>query len=294
MALKKYVVFDIGGTFVKYGVCDSDFNILKKDKVAFDAIHKDCKNELTQLVGNKIVELEKEFNTKFAGVGISTAGDIDPNTTLVIGACPNHNNYAGTIWKEKLQPFTNAPIVVENDANIAALGESVKGEMKGVKNAVMITLGTCIGCGIMINGEIFKGPSGCGANAGYLNVFGRRWGTFFSAIGTTRLLKEMKNIEGVAPIDIITKPEYSDVAEYWYQGLSAGIANLILILSPSKFIIGGGIVESKKVDLDKIKHYVAQYLMEEHFFKAVDIELSNYGNDSALFGCVELLNRTTK
>ncbi len=97
MTLKKYVVFDIGGTFVKYGVCDSDFNILKKDKVAFDAIHKDCKNELTQLVGNKIVELEKEFNTKFAGVGISTAGDIDPQTTLVIGACPNHNNYAGTI-----------------------------------------------------------------------------------------------------------------------------------------------------------------------------------------------------
>ncbi len=97
MALKQYVVFDIGGTFTKYAVCDSEFNILKKDKFAFEALKKDCHKELTKLVGEKIVELEKEFNTKFAGVGISTAGDIDPKTTLVIGACPNHHNYAGTV-----------------------------------------------------------------------------------------------------------------------------------------------------------------------------------------------------
>ena len=293
MAAKKYIVFDIGGTFTKFAVCDSDFNILKKGKAPFEALKHDCNKELTKLVGEKILELEKEFDTKFDGIGISTAGDIDPQTTLVIGACPNHKNYAGTIWKDALKPYSNAPVVVENDANIAALGESVKGEMKGVKDAVMITLGTCIGCGIMIDGEIFKGPSGCGANAGYLRVFGKRWGTWFSTIGLSRLLEQMKGIKGVEPIDILTNPKYSGVTEYWYQGLSAGIANLILILSPTKFIIGGGIVESKKVDLNKIKHYVSKYLIEEHFFKAVDIQLSNYGNDSALFGCVELLNRTT-
>ncbi len=209
----------------------------------------------------------------------------------MIGACPNHHNYAGTIWREALKPYSSVPVVVENDANIAALGESVKGEMQGVKNAVMITLGTCIGCGIIIDGEIFKGPSGCGANAGYLNVFGRRWGTYFSTIGITRLLKEMKGVEIKEPIDILLNKEYADVVDYWYEGLAAGIANLILILSPTKFVIGGGIVESKKVDLDIIKSKVKRILVEDHFYKACDIQISNYGNESALFGCVELLNK---
>lgn len=292
MANKNYVVFDIGGTFIKYAVADENFNIIKKDKIPFNAMQEDCKANLTKLVGETIVNLEKEYQLTFDGIGVSTAGDINPDTTLVIGACPNHNNYAGTIWKDALKPYSSAPVVVENDANIAALGESVKGEMQGVKNAVMITLGTCIGCGIIIDGEIFKGPSGCGANAGYLNIYGKRWGTYFSTIGLTRLLKEQYNEEGVEPIDILTSGKYEDLVDYWYHGLSAGIANLILILSPTKFVIGGGIVESKKIDLARIKKYVAEFLMEEHFFKAVDIQISNYGNDSAIYGCVQLLNDT--
>lgn len=290
MNTKKYIVFDIGGTFVKYAVVDSSFKIIMKDKFPFEAMKRDCKKEMIPLIGKTITDLEKKYG-KVDGIGISTAGDIDPNTTLVIGACPNHNNYAGTIFKDVLKPYTSAPLVVENDANIAALGESVNGDLKGIKDAVMITLGTGIGCGIIIDGKIFKGPSGCGANVGYLNILGKKWENYFSAIGLTRLLKEMKGVEIKEPIDILLNKEYADVVDYWYEGLAAGIANLILILSPTKFVIGGGIVESKKVDLDIIKSKVKRILVEDHFYKACDIQISNYGNESALFGCVELLNK---
>ncbi len=173
MNTKKYIVFDIGGTFVKYAVVDSSFKIIMKDKFPFEAMKRDCKKEMIPLIGKTITDLEKKYG-KVDGIGISTAGDIDPNTTLVIGACPNHNNYAGTIFKDVLKPYTSAPLVVENDANIAALGESVNGDLKGIKDAVMITLGTGIGCGIIIDGKIFKGPSGCGANVGYLNILGKK------------------------------------------------------------------------------------------------------------------------
>ena len=289
MNSKKYIIFDIGGTFVKYAIADSNFNILLKDKFPFDAINRDCKKEMIPLIGQKIEQLQAQHG-KFDGIGISTAGDIDPETTLVIGACPNHNNYAGTVYKEVLKPYSDAPIVVENDANIAALGESVKGALKGVKDAVMITLGTGIGCGIIIDGKIFKGPSGCGANVGYLNILGKKWETFFSAIGLTRLLKEMKGVDVKEPIDILLNKEYTDVVDYWYEGLAAGIANLILILSPTKLVIGGGIVESKKVNLDTIKSKVKRILVEDHFYKACDIQISNFGNESAIYGCIELLN----
>lgn len=284
----KYIVFDIGGTFIKYAVVDSKYKILLKDKFPFDAINQNCKVEMMKKIGEKALELQKKFDY-ISGIGVSTAGDVDPKSTVIIGSVPNHKNYMGVNFKKELSKYINLPLVIDNDANIAVLGESVMGQLKGVKNAVMITLGTDIGCGIIIDGNIFKSSSGCAANAGYLNVLGRRFGTYFSAIGLKRLLKEIHNKEE-EPANILSNKKYQDVVEYWYKGLSIGISNIISILSPEKFIIGGGLSESKLIDIKKIKKIVHATLIENHLSKACKIELSKHGNESALFGCVKLLN----
>ena len=288
--MNKYIVFDIGGTFIKYAVIDEKFNILKKDKFLFDAINRDCKNEMIKEIGEISKKLIIEYD-KIVGIGVSTAGDVDPHTTKIIGSVPNHNKYIGTNFKEELLKYIDLPLVIDNDANIAILGEYVNGQLKGYKNAVMITLGTDIGCGILIDGKVFTGESGCAANAGYLNILGRRWGTYFSAIGLKRLIKEIKNIENLEPIDILLDNNHQDIANYWYEGLAIGIANIIALLSPKKFVIGGGLSESKKIDVDKIKKIVHKHLIEKHISNACEIELSTSGNEAAFFGCVELLNR---
>ena len=97
---KTYVTFDIGGTFIKWAVATSDFNILKNGKFPFDALNKSCKQEMIKEIGLQIKELMKEF-PNIEGVGVSTAGDVDPNTTEVIGSTPNHKDYTGTNFKEE-------------------------------------------------------------------------------------------------------------------------------------------------------------------------------------------------
>lgn len=284
----KYIIFDIGGTFIKYAVVDSDYKILLKDKFPFDAINENCKVKMIKLIGEKAIELKKDYEN-VVGIGVSTAGDVDPNTTTIIGSVPNHKNYKGVNFKKELSKYIDLPLVIDNDANIAVLGEFVKGQLKNTKNSAMITLGTDIGCGIIINEEVFKSNSGCAANAGYMNVLDRRFGTYFSAIGLKRLLKEFKNIEE-KPQDILPNKKYSEVVDYWYKGLSIGIANIIAILSPEKLIIGGGLSESKMIDIKKIKKIVSSVLIEKHIINSCKIELSNNGNESALYGCVKLLN----
>ncbi len=287
--IKTYITFDIGGTFIKWAVVTSDFKILKNGKFPFDALNRDCKSEMIGEIGKKINDLIVEFNN-IEGIGISTAGDVDPKTTEIIGCTPNHKNYTGVIFKEELSKYTDLPLVIDNDANCAILGESVRGQLIGVENAVMITLGTDIGTGILIDKKVFTSLSGCAANAGYLNILGRRWGTYFSSIGLLRLAKEMKNADVKEPIEVLNNREFEEVSNYWYEGLSIGIANIIAILSPRMFVIGGGISESGAIDLNKIQSIVNKTLIEKHLINACKIELSTHGNHSAIYGCVQLLN----
>ena len=291
---KKYITFDIGGTFIKWAVVTSKFEILKNGKFPFDGKNTDCKKEMLKAIGLQAKQLNDEFNNKIEGIGVSTAGDVDPKTTEIIGSVPNHKNYLGVNFKKELSKYIDLPLVIDNDANCAILGEYVKGQLKDEKDAVMITLGTDIGTGILIDGKIYTGYKGCAANSGYLNVLGRRWGTYFSAIGLKRLAKELKNIEVSEPVQVLESKELQEVSDYWYEGLGIGIANIISILSPKKFIIGGGLSESGKIDLKKIQSIVNKNLIENHLIEATKIELSTYGNYSAIYGCVELLNKKNK
>lgn len=285
---KIYLTFDIGGTFIKWAIANSDFEILENGKFPFDAMNKNCKKEMIKEIGQKAIELNNKY--KIEGIAVSTAGDVNSETTEIIGATPNHKNYTGTNFKKELSKYIDLPFAIGNDANLAVLGESVKGQLKDVNDGVMITLGTDIGSGIVINKKLFEGFTGCAANAGYLNVLGRRFGTYFSAIGLVRLVKEMKNITIKEPVDILNDKKLSDICDYWYKGLSYGIANIITLLCPQKIILGGGLSESGKVDLKKIKKYVNEVLIEKHLINACKIEISKHGNYSAIYGCVKLLN----
>lgn len=286
----KYIIYDIGGTFIKWAIVDNEYNIIEKNKFPFNCKNKDCKNELIPIIGKQIIEFQNKFKN-IKGIGISTAGDVNRKTTEILGSTPNHKNYTGINFKNELSKYTSLELVVDNDANCAILGETTNGLLKNIDVAILITLGTDIGGGIIINNDVYRGWLGTAGEVGYMNVLGKRWGTYFSAIGLSRIVKEKYNKE-IDPNDILKNDkEFEQEINFWYQGLSIGIANLISLFNPKKIIIGGGLSESKLINLNKINEIKNKILIENHLINSCQIELSSNGNDSAIYGCVKLLNQ---
>ncbi|BAC44756.1 ROK family-glucose kinase or transcriptional regulator [Malacoplasma penetrans HF-2] len=288
---KKYIIYDIGGTYIKWAIATSDYQIIEKNKFAFDCANRDCKTELMDAIGKQIVEFVNKY-PDICGIGISTAGDVDTNTTEIIGSAPNHKNYAKTNIKEALSQYTQLPIAIDNDANCAILGEHTKGILQNTDNAILITLGTDIGGGILINGNVYRGFKGSAGEVGYMHVLDRRWGTWFSAAGLSRLVKQNQNIDNLDPVIILKNDlkQYSKEVAYWYKGLSIGIANLITLFNPQKLIIGGGLSESNLINLKVINYIKNKILIESHLIDSCEIILSKHGNASALYGCIKMLN----
>lgn len=289
MMKNKYIIYDIGGTFIKWAIVDSEYNIIEKNKFPFDCKNRDCKNELIPIIGKQIIEFKNKFEN-IKGIGISTAGDVNRNTTEILGSTPNHNNYTGINFKNELSKYTSLELIVDNDANCAVLGEAVNGVLKNIDVGILITLGTDIGGGIIIDNNIYRGWLGTAGEVGYMNVLGKRWGSYFSAIGLSRIVKEKHNKE-ISPEEILKNNELIDDINYWYQGLSIGIANLISLFNPKKIILGGGLSESNLIDLNKINELKNKILIEKHLINSCKIELSKNGNDSAIYGCIKLLNQ---
>ncbi|MGL5617434.1 MAG: ROK family protein [Metamycoplasmataceae bacterium] len=286
---KNYLIFDIGGTFIKWSVINNNFLILKNDKYSFDAMMRPG-NELLDSIGNKIKEVSEAF--PISAIGISTAGDVEPDTSLIIGSTPNHKNYTGLNIRESLSKYTNLPIFVENDANAAVIGESVNGNLKKYNSGVLLTLGTDIGGGIMINKKLFRGYSGSAGEVGYFTVDGKRWGTYFSARGLIRLSEKL-NIPNLTPENILISkdPKLIELSNYWYNGLAIGIANIISLLNVEAIVIGGGLSESGILDFQKIKKIVDGYLEQKHLKESFTILKSLNGNQASIDGMCEIINK---
>ena len=293
----KYIIFDIGGTFVKWAVLSENYDLIENNKFAVDALEKNCQVEMVPKIVNTIEELANKY-PDLKGIGISTAGDVDPHSFEIIGSVPNHKNYAGTNYKQILKKYLDLgwSLIVMNDANAAVMGEYVKGQLQGVSDAIMITLGTDIGAGIILNNQLFSGCNGCAGEVGYLNVLDRRYGTYFSAIGLKRLAKEFNLIEPnqhIEPAEILKNSDhkFDQLIEYWYQGLAIGLANLIALFNPKKIIIGGGLSDSKMLDLNRIETIINKNLIEKHLIKMYQLELALHGNHAALYGCLYFLKQ---
>lgn len=186
---------DIGGTFTKFGIVDRDGNCLKEDFTSTDKY-----SEFEVFLEHLHTEIEELI-----------ASYHDPINVMAVGiGAPNGNYYNGTIehapnlnWKgiipfvEKLKEyFPGIPVVLTNDANAAAIGEMIYGGAKGMKNFIVITLGTGLGSGLVVDGNVVYGHDGFAGELGHMNVKhrGRNCGcgkrgcleTYVSATGIKR------------------------------------------------------------------------------------------------------------
>lgn len=311
--MAKYVFgIDVGGTTVKLGMFDTDGNILDKweiptrkenggEKILPDiAVSIRAKMEEKQIPENDIT-----------GVGIGVPGPVDGNGVVHRAVNLGWGQFD---LKKEMTALLGGGIRVEggNDGNVAALGEMWKGGGQGYKNVITITLGTGIGCGIIIGGEIMTGSSGCAGEFGHIHIEDNETeacgcGNFgcleeyASATGITRLANRMlagtdmdsvlrgQEISAKAVFDAVkAKDELAiRIAEQFGKYLGKGLSIIAGIINPEIFVIGGGVSKAGEVLFDYIKPPYNKYVF--HGCKDTVFALATLGNDAGIFGAAKMV-----
>lgn len=192
-----YIGIDVGGMSIKGGIVDENGNIIVKDSVVTKPTQPSDDNakDIAGLVA-KLLEDAGISTDEIAGMGMGVPGTVDPDTSKIF--IPAIFTSAITIPRG-IQKYFDFPVYIGNDADCAVIGESVFGDMKGVQNAVMVTLGTGVGTGTIVKGNLISGFKGAGGEGGHTVIrmggekcgCGRRgcWEAYASA---TALIRDTK------------------------------------------------------------------------------------------------------
>jgi len=313
--MSNYVVgVDIGGTTIKFGLFKENGELIEKFAIDTDTSNNGSKllPSTADAILSKLDELEIPI-TNLLGVGVGVPGPVTEDGVVLIGV--NIGWHEPVFVKEKLEQLLNVRVNVTNDANIAALGEMYLGAAKGAKNAVMYTLGTGVGGGVIVDGNVINGAHGAGGEIGHLTSLptgGAPCGcgktgcleTIASATGVVRIAKEMlennqapsilKDIEDIKAKDVFEAAKRNDelaleVVELvgFHLGLSA--ANIAATTDPEQIIFGGGVSNAGEILTDVIKKYYQQFAFTS--IRDIPIVTATLGNDAGIIGGAYLATR---
>lgn len=286
----KILAFDIGGTEIKYSVCDENFNLTDKHSIPTNAYEG----------GNRIVERVIEIIKTYKGIdriGISTAGQVNSITGEIIFATDSIPGYTGVKIKEVIEAETGIPTAVENDVNSAALGEAVFGAAKGYSDFICLTYGTGIGGAVFLNGKLFTGSSFSAGEFGHIITHanglhctcGGR-GCYETYASTKALVNKVsasvgKEMNGKEIFDSFADKEIRGLIDEWIDEIVIGLKTLIYIFNPSMIVVGGGIMNEKYIT-DEINLRLQNQLMNS--FRNVKVENALMGNDANKLGAAYL------
>lgn len=309
---------DLGGTNIVAGVVDENYEIVAKAscKTAVPRPESEICDSMTE-VALKAVAKAKLTIEDIESVGIGVPGAVNPKTGVIEYSANLffHNWEVVKMMEERLK----TKVVIENDANAAALGEYLAGSAKGAKNAVAITLGTGVGGGIIINGKIYSGSNYAGAELGHMVIVkdgkecacGRRgcWETYASATGLINLTKQkilseklefsymlklcdgdINKVSGRTAFDAMRDgdPTAKAVVDEYIHYLACGLVNIINIFQPDVLCIGGGISNEGENLLAPLRTIVERERYTKHNDKQTVICKCLLGNDAGIIGAAYL------
>lgn len=301
---------DIGGTTVKLGLFEAEGTIVDKWEIATDISDEGSAilPDVAASVGKKIEEHQID-KTDIIGIGVGVPAPVTSDGVV--------NGSANLGWKYKevkreLEELSGLKTVVGNDANVAALGEMWKGGGAGETNMIMVTLGTGVGGGIIIDGKILVGATGAGGEIGHICVNYDETDhcgcgncgcleQYASATGIVKMAKKKLDREMRATIlkkeDVTAKDVFDavkagdevadEIAVEFGRYLGYGLANLAAVCNPSVFVIGGGVSKAGEVLIP----YIQKPYLERAFFadRQVKFVLAKLGNDAGICGAAKLV-----
>lgn len=301
---------DLGGTSVKLGLVSREGALVSRSEIPTNA--GSGAEGITSSIAKACHELLDKAGLKAAGAGIGIPGGVNPADGAV-SFMPNIPSLVGFPMGKRMSELLGCPVFLDNDANNAARGEFLFGAARGMKNFVLVTLGTGIGGGIFINGDIYDGSSNYSGEIGHMIVVpnGRRcgcgnygcWEAYGSASSMitraksliernagTSLRKYYPDNLSVKAIEDEAKAGDITAAEIWDQALryvGIGIANLVNILNPEAVIIGGGIANSGKPLLKRVTDMASMNAMPMPWANT-RILLAELGNTAGVIGSAAL------
>lgn len=310
--MKKYGFgVDIGGTTIKMGFFESDGKLLDKWELKTDTENGGANilSDIAKAIDNKLAQ-EAISKDDVEGVGVGVPGPV--RSDGVVNRCVNLG-WGIVNVAEELGALTGLAVKVGNDANVAALGEMWQGAAKGCKDVVMVTLGTGVGGGVIIDGKIVAGFHGAGGEIGHITVNPDeieacncgKYGCleqYASATGIVRMAKRklsktddattLRNFEPLTAKDIFDEAKAGDevakeLVDELGSILGAALSNLACVVNPQSIVIGGGVSKAGDILIETIQEHFKENAF--HALKETEFGIATLGNDAGIYGCVAMV-----
>ncbi|MFT8871034.1 MAG: ROK family glucokinase [Sporolactobacillus sp.] len=303
---------DLGGTTIKMAFIDDKGKMIDSWTIPTNII--DNGSHIAADIGASVKRKTAQWNyadSDVRGIGMGAPGFINMKTGFIYRAVNiGWKNYP---LKDEIERITGFPVIIENDANMAALGEMWLGAGKGKKNLVCVTLGTGVGGGIIVDGEIIHGTNGMAGEIGHITVIPKDGApcncgktgcleTVSSATGIRRLALEaldyndsestLRDIfeqkgdisaEDVFNCAALNDPLSEAVADKAAYFLGYVLGAISIVVNPERIVIGGGVSHARDTLLSPLTRYFKQYSLPR-IIEACSIEIAQLGNDAGVIG----------
>jgi len=302
---------DIGGTKISGGIVDSNGNVIDSARLN------------TPAAGGKdlidaVIALIKQFQNKYeiSGIGISIAALISADHGTIVGA-PNIANLSELNFVNEIKKEFQLPVIAENDANAAMWAEFKFGNAQGLNPVMFFIIGTGVGGGLVIDGKLFRGTNGIGAEFGHMCVVqdGLLCGCgskgcieqYASGGALLRYAKEAIAANPVKGKEILDLADGTLTGSALTKAAKAGnevaisafnkqadwfgqaCASYTLILDPQAIVIGGGVIDAGELFLAPVRDAMSKYMPFAGTHKSPKIIAAKFGNDAGLIGAAELV-----
>ena len=302
---------DLGGTSVKCALFQTDGTVEEKWEIK-TRVENEGKEILPDIAKTILAKMEEKKIAKedVAGVGIGIPGPVDENGEI---ACAVNLHWGRKNIEKELAELTGLVVKAGNDANVAALGEMWKGGGQGSKNLILVTLGTGVGGGIIVNEKMVTGAHGAGGEIGHAYVemeeeeacnCGNKGclEQYASATGIARLARRamasgqeesiLRSMENVTAKDVFDAYKDGDalaakVVDQFARYLGNALAIFSCVADPDVIVIGGGVSKAGQVLIDCVEKYFRQYAFTA--CKDTKIKLATLGNDAGIYGAAKLI-----
>lgn len=310
--MKKYGFgVDVGGTTIKMGFFETSGKLIDKWEIKTDTSNggENILSDIAKAIDNKLAQ-EGISKNDVQGVGVGVPGPV--NSKGIVLKCVNLGWGVFNV-EEELASLTGLKVKAGNDANVAALGEMWQGAGKGSEDMVMVTLGTGVGGGIIVDGKVIAGANGAGGEIGHITVNDDeieacncgQYGCleqYTSATGIVRMAKRklaktdeetsLRAVDELSAKIIFDEAKKGDkiageLVEELGKILGSTLSNIAAVTNPEVIVIGGGVSKAGQILIDTIhKHFIESVF---HACKDTRFVLAGLGNDAGMYGCVKML-----